>query len=108
MTNDQIKHMVQRFIGWHLPKDFSPDGGISFKPSGHLYQPRGTNLFDTAQAEAMVLYMLEGLPEPDPMSAPEFQRPRVPGDDRFDEDVPESADFTGDHLHPSEFSQKER
>ena len=30
-----IDEMVNRFLGWKLPKDFAPDGGISFKPSEH-------------------------------------------------------------------------
>ncbi len=28
MTEDQIKHMTDRFLGWKLPETFSPDGGI--------------------------------------------------------------------------------
>jgi hypothetical protein len=31
MTDDQIKHMVNRFLNWRLPESFSPDCGISFK-----------------------------------------------------------------------------
>lgn len=31
MTEEQIKHMVSRFLGWKLPKNFNPDAGISFK-----------------------------------------------------------------------------
>jgi hypothetical protein len=31
MTEDQIKHMANRFLGWKLPSNFSPDAGISFK-----------------------------------------------------------------------------
>jgi hypothetical protein len=71
MTEEQIKHMVQRFLGWRLPEHFHPDAGISFKaeynehteyPGKH--QPTGTNLFGADQAEAMVRYMLEGLPPP--------------------------------------------
>lgn len=31
LTDKQIKHMVDRFLGWRLPKNFSPDAGISFK-----------------------------------------------------------------------------
>lgn len=68
MTEDQIKHMVDRFLGWHLPDDFHPDNGISFKPTfnDHLptptrHDPSGTNLFDATQAEAMVRYLVEGL-----------------------------------------------
>lgn len=31
MTEAQIKHMVNRFLSWKLPRDtFNPDGGISF------------------------------------------------------------------------------
>ncbi len=32
MTEDQIKHMVNRFLGWKLPEHFKPDAGISFEP----------------------------------------------------------------------------
>jgi hypothetical protein len=70
MTNDQIKHMVNRFLAWKLPADFRPDGGISFTPTvneGTPYplvnEPMGTNLFDATQAEAMVRYIVEGLDE---------------------------------------------
>lgn len=67
MTDEQIKHMVDRFLSWRLPDNFSPDAGVSFKaefnehtrfPSRH--QPMGTNLFDYTQAEAMVRHMVEG------------------------------------------------
>ena len=68
MNDAQIKHMVDRFLGWKLPKDFSPDAGISFKAEFNEYtahpmrhEPIGTNLFDVTQAEAMVRYMIEGL-----------------------------------------------
>lgn len=72
MTEDQIKHMVNRFLGWTLPENFSPDGGISFKrlenhhhhPAASPFypMPTGTNLLDAAQAEAMVRHMLQDLP----------------------------------------------
>ncbi|WP_265440185.1 hypothetical protein [Bradyrhizobium sp. SEMIA] len=72
LSEDQIKHMVDRFLGWRLPEDFSPDGGITFKrlenrhrhpEASPLYpMPSGTNLFDATQAEAMVRHMIEGLP----------------------------------------------
>ena len=77
MTNDQIKHMVDRFLGWRLPEHFRPDAGISFNPEYNvefnarygkppaLHQPIGTNLFGREQAEAMVRYMLEGMPSQD-------------------------------------------
>lgn len=38
MTKDQIKHMVDRFLGWKLPESFSPDAGISFEPLGNKGQ----------------------------------------------------------------------
>jgi len=69
MTDDQIKHMVDRFLSWRLPETFNPDGGISFKktfndhtahPAKH--EPTGTNLFDATQADAMVRHMVEGMP----------------------------------------------
>lgn len=70
MTEEQIKYMVDRFLGWHLPKDFSPDAGISFRPTfnEHMpfgpqyHNPSGTNLFDARQAEEMVRYMIENMP----------------------------------------------
>ena len=71
MTEDQIKHMVNRFLGWRLPENFSPDDGISFNPIAGEHGPHpfrrtpiGTNLFDATQADAMVRYMVEGLPAP--------------------------------------------
>lgn len=67
MTDEQIKHMVNRFLGWRLPENFSPDGGISFKVSWNAFPPIGTNLLDAAQAEVMVRYMVEGMPEPMPV-----------------------------------------
>lgn len=68
MTDDQIRHMAQRFLAWKLPKDFNPDGGISFERianKGYRFQrmrePIGANLFSADQAEAMVRYLAEGL-----------------------------------------------
>ena len=67
MTEAQIKHMVDRFLGWKLPEDFNPDAGISYtRPNYHSSvdaTPHGTNLLDATQAEAMVRHMLEGLPQ---------------------------------------------
>lgn len=64
----QIKHMVDRFLGWRLPENFRPDNGISFKPTfndhldpPHRHNPVGTNLFDATQAETMVRHMVEGM-----------------------------------------------
>ena len=69
MTDDQIKHMAERFLAWKLPEDFNPDDGISFEPeyTTHPFptkarrNPTGTNLFSYTQAEAMVRHMVEGL-----------------------------------------------
>ena len=68
MTEDQIKHMTQRFLQWRLPANFNPDCGISYTvPNSEPYidgrmGPVGTNLFDAVQAEAMVRHMVEGAP----------------------------------------------
>lgn len=71
MTEDQIKHMVNRFLCWKLPENFNPDCGISFKavfnegtPYEMKSEPVGTNLLDYTQAEAMVRHMVEGMPAP--------------------------------------------
>lgn len=71
MNDAQIKYMVDRFLGWKLPADFHPDGGIHFdadgakklNPQNARYEPSGTNVFDAQQATAMVRYMVEGMPE---------------------------------------------
>lgn len=70
MTDDQIKYMVDRFLMWKLPEHFSPDAGISFKPTFNehapggpqKHQPVGTNLLSADQATAMVRHMIQGLP----------------------------------------------
>lgn len=61
-----IKRLVNRFLGWKLPENFSPDAGISFKktfndhfPVPMKHEPTGTNLFDASQTEAMFRYVLE-------------------------------------------------
>ena len=71
LTEEQIKHMVNRFLGWKLPKTFNPDCGIKFEPvinAGttyeHRYEPNGTNVFCYSEAEQMVRHMLESLPQP--------------------------------------------
>lgn len=70
MTESQIDKMVDRFLGWKLPDDFSPDGGISFVREHSAeymakqgnpplrYKPIGTNLFTADQAKVMVKHML--------------------------------------------------
>ena len=69
MTEAQIKHMVDRFLAWRLPENFSPDAGISFKPefnegTAHpmRHEPIGTNLFTATQADAMIRHLIEGMP----------------------------------------------
>jgi len=57
IAEEQVKRMVDRFLGWTLPEYFTPDCGISFTYNGT--RPTGTNLFDAVQAEEMVRYMLE-------------------------------------------------
>ena len=58
----------------YTPLDFRPDDGISFEPEFNKEymakqgkppmrrEPSGTNLFDATQAEAMIRYLVEGLP----------------------------------------------
>lgn len=77
MTEDQIKHMVTRFLSWKLPANFNPDAGISFKAEYNdspatmallgldkpmRHEPSGTNLFDAVEAEAMIRHLVEGMP----------------------------------------------
>ena len=77
MTEDQIELMAQRFLGWRLPEEFSPDAGITFTPEYNIewnakqgrppnrHEPVGTNLFTLAQAKEMVRHMVAGLSEED-------------------------------------------
>ncbi|TXH43042.1 MAG: hypothetical protein E6Q97_34795 [Desulfurellales bacterium] len=71
MTDEQIKYMVDRFLGWKIPRDqFYPDGGVSFDrepfnthtPHPMVYEPTGTNVFDAVTATAMVRHMIDGMP----------------------------------------------
>jgi len=65
MNADQIKHMVDRFLMWPLPRNFTPDNGISYKRPNYAPNvpgPSGTNLLDATQADAMVRHMVDGLP----------------------------------------------
>jgi hypothetical protein len=69
MRADQIKYMVNRFLGWKLPDNFNPDGGISFNKTFNehtthpmKHEPTGTNLLDFTQAEEMVRYLVDGMP----------------------------------------------
>ena len=66
--------MVTRFLGWKLPENFSPDGGISFARTVNTYidgqfvkdaprpkqdWPVGTNLLDAEQARLMLEHVLD-------------------------------------------------
>lgn len=69
ISDEQIKYMVSRFLSWRLPDSFSPDAGISFKPTFNehtahpmRYEPTGTNLFNATQADAMVRHMIDDMP----------------------------------------------
>lgn len=64
MEKPSIDAMVDRFLGWKLPSDFHPDGGITFTP-GHTntsspWWPIGTNLLTADQARAMIEHLLAG------------------------------------------------
>lgn len=87
MTEAQIKHMVDRFLAWKLPKTFSPDGGISFEriagadgPHPFTNEPSGTNLLCATEATEMVRHMLEGLPGGSPAPSTEGLRDLEPGE----------------------------
>lgn len=77
-----IKAMVDRFLAWKLPPDFSPDDGISFEPTFNDHMPGGpvrrnpcgTNLLDARQAEAMVRHMLAGSVDDGPLSQYDVER----------------------------------
>lgn len=64
MSKTMIDKMVDRFLGWKLPKYVAPDAGISLKPAKpNSYDepgwwPVGTNLLTADQAREMVKYML--------------------------------------------------
>lgn len=74
-SDEQIKQMVDRFLGWRLPDDFRPDGGIQFEPYGnvgtpHEYkrEPTGTNLLDAQQAEDMIRFLFFPAEPEDPLA----------------------------------------
>ena len=59
--------MATKFMAWKLPKDFNPDGGISFKRESDYnhpefgrtrFEPTGTNLLTHEQAKAMFEFIL--------------------------------------------------
>jgi len=62
VTEDElVDRLVNRFLSWKLPKEFSPDAGISFyyrTDYDSPYWPTGTNLLTATQAREMVKHML--------------------------------------------------
>ncbi len=57
VENDvSIKAMVNAFLAWTFPHDFSPDGGIVFNPS-HSW-PTGTNMLTATQAEQLIRHLM--------------------------------------------------
>lgn len=64
MSKTQIDEMVDRFLCWKLPKDFAPDGRISFDPSpdavgNEITWPVGTNLLTASQAKQMLTEVVQ-------------------------------------------------
>lgn len=68
--NELIQSAVSRFLGWKLPTDFAPDGGITFKRHAnkecciefqYTHEPVGTNLFNDPQAKAMLMHVAKPL-----------------------------------------------
>lgn len=67
MEKTTLDKMVDRFLGWKLPKDFGPDSGISFAPThfqqgenADLHWPTGTNLLTAVQAKEMFSHCIAG------------------------------------------------
>lgn len=74
MTSPIIKNAVNRFLGWPLPDDFAPDGGITFTPpmrSVVATWPTGTHVFTADQARKMFEYALAELEAQPAQSVPD-------------------------------------
>ena len=58
----KIDEMVNRFLAWKLPQDFSPDAGITFVPptenAGEHFWPTGTNLLTATQVKVMLEHVV--------------------------------------------------
>lgn len=67
-TRGDVSYMVNRFLGWSLPRDFNPDCHIAFDRDAASYNqhswPIGTNLLTADQAKAMFEYCLQGATHP--------------------------------------------
>ena len=53
------QRMVENFLGWKLPVNFNPDGGIIV--DREVFDATGTNLFTYEQVREMVDFMLTGV-----------------------------------------------
>lgn len=104
-----IDKMVNRFLGWQLPKDFYPDAGISFKPTkpdgyGTHWWPVGTNLLTADQAKAMFEHCLAD----EPTNGPQPHQQRVVAEkEELDKKARALSNFIGlspifDTLDPAE------
>jgi len=58
-----IRCMVDSFMAWKLPEDFSPDAGISFNReyAGKWGMPTGTNLFNGTQAQDLIKHLISSV-----------------------------------------------
>lgn len=93
-TEPDAKHMASRLMGWPLPKDFSPDGGISFDGrkddewNKNKQWPIGTNLLTFDQAVAMFEYALSAETAPEPCKGIEIEPGVFSGCDQSAGDCP--------------------
>lgn len=70
ISKPDVADMVNRFLGWPMPKNFSPDGGMTFKAPAHPNSwPIGTNLLNADQAKAMFEHCL-ATPPSDGVTSP--------------------------------------
>jgi NTP pyrophosphatase (non-canonical NTP hydrolase) len=82
----QLRQMVNRFLGWKLPRTFSPDAGIKFTPSNGMtreeaydkpgWWPIGTNLLTADEARAMLEYVLAHDQDRAAMNTPTAKEPK--------------------------------
>jgi hypothetical protein len=75
---DIIRHAVNRFLGWKLPKNFSPDHAIKFHPENCEFDryggwPIGTNLLTDEQAKEMFEFCFSGYTHPAPALTAELK-----------------------------------
>lgn len=59
-SDERMRAMVSRFLGWPLPQTFSPDCYISFdrERANAVSWPIGTNLFTATEAQQMLEHVL--------------------------------------------------